>query len=467
MKEKGLIAVLIIVAILVSGCGSYLNTKKSSSMIENSQSEESQIEQTTDSKFEDGEFQIISSYNGIIATAYAETPNGCYEVLYRPSGDGNIIYNDYATQKLIYLSEQPNTTHDNEADTSWIQSTNGGCYPVVGGDKLYLFKLNTPGFIDQLGEAGKGYIYQYNLDGSGKKALTKIDDNETVSGCCIAYDGNNLYYLSILVQEDGIESIYQIIQVNTETGEKTVIKELPIDERHYIVGAVGGSLILKHIINPINIQEGAEEADIKDMYSKQQHQVTICALDGEEKVVKEWNQDEISEMIYDNRMIYWDSKSGEIKSLNIFTLQEDVLISETPADVNGDKYDAITMLPDSYDNHILFNGENMVEDSESGEVYSETVQRLALNISTNEVIRLDLVYTDPLINDARDVSIYAEGADVFFVIVSKKEYAMTDYLEDGQLYITDLIVSVPAVIKKSDYWNNIPNYIEFQDYVYV
>ncbi len=421
----------------------------------------------SDDKFVNGDMRIISSQNGLIATAYASTPNGCYEVFAHPSGEGNILFNDYATAKLIYLSNQPNSTHDDETDTSWLPSTQGGCYPVVGGDKLYLFKLNTPGFIDQLGEAGKGYIYQYNLNGTGKRTLAAIEDNENISGCGIAFDGKNLYYISEMIAEEGAVASISIIQLNVNTGEKTVVKDLPMTERHFIAGAAGGSLILKHIINPVKVSFEDAQADFSEMYANQIHRLTLCTPDGEEKDILQWKQDEISETIYRDNLVYWEAATGKIISKNIFTAQERVYVDSPLKDGDGKPYDFISMSSDGFDGHVLFEAGVMVNDPEYDEAYPELAQKFAIDLTTGELKELNLTENDPLTGDERNVSIYAEGEDVFFLHVSRKEYELVDYFEDGQLYTTNLIVNVPAIISKSDYWNNIPNFTLFEDYVYV
>lgn len=74
------------------------------------------------------QMQIISSHSGIIASGMVGNQNGCYEVLDRPVGDGNILYTDYATKSRIYLSSRITGDHTDESDPSWLKSTVGGCF---------------------------------------------------------------------------------------------------------------------------------------------------------------------------------------------------------------------------------------------------------------------------------------------------------------------------------------------------
>ena len=150
MDKKHILFLVLGFALVLCSCQKVPSEIKESTQSENTQSSPSKV--SSNDEYTKGDLSIISSYNGIIASAYAGTEDGCYEIYYRSRGDGNIFYYDYATEQLVYLSNQTNSDHLDETDSSWLSSTAGGCYPIVGGDKLYLFKLNTPGYIDKLGD---------------------------------------------------------------------------------------------------------------------------------------------------------------------------------------------------------------------------------------------------------------------------------------------------------------------------
>ena len=46
------------------------------------------------------------------------------------------------------------------------------------------------------------------------------------------------------------------------------------------------------------------------------------------------------------------------------------------------------------------------------------------------------------------------------------EYEVPDYAPDGREITTTMLLPNLRLIAKSDYWNNIPNYILLDDYVY-
>ena len=173
--------------------------------------------------------------------------NGCYEVLYRPVGDGNILYTDYASKSRIYLSSRITGEHNNESDSSWLKSTVGGCYFSLTSEYLILFKLNTPAFADSETDMQRGYIAKYDLDGSNRQILTWLAPNETIADGCIASDSENLYYLNYFVQEDGNSSPLSLIQLNITSGEKNEICQLSQNARHLIVGTYQDKIVIKNI----------------------------------------------------------------------------------------------------------------------------------------------------------------------------------------------------------------------------
>ena len=425
---------------------------------ENMQSSPSNV--SSNDEYTKGDLRIISSYNGIIASAYACTDDGCYEIYYRSRGDGNIFYYDYATEQLVYLFNQTNSDHLDETDSSWLSSTAGGCYPMAVDDKLYLFKLNTPGFIDKLGDMGKGYILQMNLDGSDRRVLANIDDNEYISGCAVAYDGKFLYYLSSLLSDDGKESAQSIIRVDIRSGEKRILKELDAAERHFIVGANGGSLVLKHIANPVSFSSMGNNDNWEEQYKNQKHIISIYSVESSnEKEVYSWKQDEINEMLYQDQLIFWSQESKKIESINIFDLSRRELTEQPLADETGKVFDYASLYSDFYDDHILFEAGYLNESAPEEEV-SDEIKRYALDMDTLEIRELTLKNVDG------DIIIHGEGANDFLVQIGKKEIETLDFDSDGEAYQAPLLVRLNALISKEDYWNNQGNYRPFKNLVY-
>lgn len=225
------------------------------------------LTQPSDGSSDAAQMKIISSANGIIASSILGNEKGCYEVFDRPAGGGNLLYTDYATKSHIYLSNQINSDHNNESDTSYLESTIGGCYLALSDDYLFIFKLNTPSFAADETSERQGYIARCDLDGADRQILTKLAANESIVSGCVACDGENLYYLSCLLQDDGTTTPSTLIQLKIADGTRREICQLDSESRHFIVGAHQDKIILKSILNPARL---SDDLSAEDMLTAQQ-----------------------------------------------------------------------------------------------------------------------------------------------------------------------------------------------------
>lgn len=237
------------ICLLFSGCAASLsdaNVKGEKAVTENiSLADSMNLTQPSDGSSDAAQMKIISSANGIIASSILGNEKGCYEVFDRPAGGGNLLYTDYATKSHIYLSNQINSDHNNESDTSYLESTIGGCYLALSDDYLFIFKLNTPSFAADETSERQGYIARCDLDGADRQILTKLAANESIVSGCVACDGENLYYLSCLLQDDGTTTPSTLIQLKIADGTRREICQLDSESRHFIVGAHQDKIILK------------------------------------------------------------------------------------------------------------------------------------------------------------------------------------------------------------------------------
>lgn len=396
--------------------------------------------------------KVISSKNGIIASGMIGNEQGCYEIFYRPAGDGNILYTDYASQNRIYLSSQVTGTHTDSTDTSWLPSTVGGCYLTLTDENLILFKLNTPAFADDASEEAQGYIARYDLNGSERRVLTQLAPNETIADGCIVSDSNNLYYLEYFVNEDGSTTPAIVTKLNIRTGEREEICELSQDERHFIVGTYKDKIILKNIVNPVNAADASSAEDIINAYRQQVHEITLLSADGRQQSVCTWKQDERSEAFDGDTMYYWDNEKQALYRWDFETSAAKCLYSDAITGADGTIYTNLTLLSEPYDQHLLVTAPNPNDPNDS--------VRLAYDLQTNKFSERTLTV------DERDVEILAEGAELFLVRTGLQEYPVTDYAPDGQEIVTEMLLPAVCLMEKEDYWDNLPNYIPIQENVY-
>lgn len=399
------------------------------------------------------QMEIVSSKNGIIASGMIGNEQGCYEIFYRPTGDGNIIYTDYATQNRVYLSSQVTSTHNDSTDTSWLPSTVGGCYFALSDTNLILFKLNTPAFADDDSEETQGYIARYDLNGSNRQVLAKLSSNETIADGCIVSDSKNIYYLEYFVNEDGSNTPTILAKLNISTGERTEICQLPQDSRHFIVGTYNDKIILKSVLNPVNIAEISSGDELVNAYKQQVHEISLISQDGQQQSVCKWKQGTRSEVFDNNTMYYWDNENQAMYRWDFENNSEICLYSGAVIGANGTNYTDLTLRPDTYDEHILATAPDPDDPNNS--------IRLAYDLQSNTFSELTLSANE------RDVEILAEGAQFFLVQIGLKEYPVADYAPNGQEIVTEMLLPDIRLMKKTDYWNNLPEYIPIKENVYI
>ena len=396
------------------------------------------------------QMQIISSHDGIIASGMVGNKNGCYEVLYRPIGDGNILYTDYATKSRIYLSSRITGDHTDESDPSWLKSTVGGCFFSLTPEYLILFKLNTPAFADRETEMQRGYIARYDLDGSNCQVLTKIAPNETIADGCIASDAENLYYLNYFVQEDGSGSPLSLTRLNLTTGEKSELCQFSQDARHRIVGTYRDKIVLKNILNPVTITDDLTGEELVNAFKQQVHEIVLLSTDGQQQPLCQWRQGTRSEMYLDNTMFYWDAEQPGLYKYDLGSGSAVCLYSGAITDENGNAYTNLALSADAFDHHIVLTA---LSDSAD----ADKAARFAFDLEKNTFQTLTLCRNE------HDVHILQEGLDYFLVQAGVKEYAVPDLAPDGQEITTTMLLPNVFLMRKSDYWNNIPNYVEIND----
>lgn len=429
------------------------NVKGQKAVTENiSQADSMNLTQPSDESSDAAQMKIISSANGIIASSILGNEKGCYEVFDRPAGGGNLLYTDYATKSHIYLSNQINSDHNNESDTSYLESTIGGCYLALSDDYLFIFKLNTPSFAADETSERQGYIARCDLDGADRQILTKLAANESIVSGCVACDGENLYYLSCLLQDDGTTTPSTLIQLKIADGTRREICQLDSESRHFIVGAHQDKIILKSILNPARLSDDLSAEDIVRAVQEQVHQLTLLSSDGQQQELCRWKQDERSEMFMNGNMYYWDKETNGLYCWDLESDTPECLFAGPIRFDDEVSYDQLSLSADSFDGHLLATA---VQDSDGQAVscafdpISKSLQKLTLTS-----------------DDEKSVLILAEGSEYFLVRYGLMEYEVPDYAPDGREITTTMLLPNLRLIAKSDYWNNISNYILLDDYVY-
>ena len=319
-------------------------------------------------------------------------------------------------------------------------------------DYLFNFKLNTPSFAADETSERQGYIARCDLDGADRQILTKLAANESIVSGCVACDGENLYYLSCLLQDDGTTTPSTLIQLKIADGTRREICQLDSESRHFIVGAHQDKIILKSILNPAKLSDDLSADDIVRAVQEQVHQLTLLSSDGQQQELCRWKQDERSEMFMNGNMYYWDKETNGLYCWDLESDTPECLFAGPIRFDDEVSYDRLSLSADSFDGHLLVTA---VQDSDGQAVscafdpISKSLQKLTLTS-----------------DDEKSVLILAEGSEYFLVRYGLMEYEVPDYAPDGREITTTMLLPNLRLIAKSDYWNNIPNYILLDDYVY-
>ena len=138
--------------VLLSACtnSNEVNTNSSSDIPEPT----TQIESTDLGTSAPLEMTMALPSTGIFSTEISGNQDGAYYILPNTNDySAQLLYYDYATLQVIYLSDQVVVTNNDE-NPGWIEDIFGGAVPLAVNEKLYIIKY------------GKSPIPNINYDGS-------------------------------------------------------------------------------------------------------------------------------------------------------------------------------------------------------------------------------------------------------------------------------------------------------------
>ena len=157
-------------------------------------------------------------------------------------------------------------------------------------------------------------------------------------------------------------------------------------------------------------------------------------------------------MFMNGNMYYWDKETNGLYCWDLESDTPECLFSDPICFDDEVSYDQLSLSADSFDGHLLATA---MHDS-GGQAVS-----CAFDPISKSLQKLTLTS-----DDEKSVLILAEGSEYFLVRYGLMEYEVPDYAPDGREITTTMLLPNLRLIAKSDYWNNIPNYILLDDYVY-
>ena len=401
-----------------------------------------------DNKNNHHDLYMVTDDYGLMTNTYAGTENGCYELLSGLGFHSNVIYTDYQSRSKIFLSSDAASDHMSDSSTSYISDTYSMVRPVATKNKLLVFDTGSGSImVKKYGEKALSKIISMDFNGENKNKFYTFAANEwmhdTSGVACDKED--NLYFIESYLDEEGYSEKKNIVTVNINTGEKTELLTLDNTDRYFIIGAYGDELVLKKATVPDRSKPFYQQLD------SQKFEIILLNVDTTEtEKITEFGREEKSVLCHDNMLYTLNAGNGNINALNLSTGEEEVVYTIKDSTVNGVKYDSFSLRHDVYDGHILLEGIK-------SDGYKDC---LAVDVNEKTITKLELY------SDDNFCGIFAENSEYFYVQTGEFTYKIEIPDPAGNTYTGDIPMMKMSLIKKADYWNNIPNFIEITDYAY-
>ena len=410
--------------------------------------DDNHFEADFDNKNNHHNLYMVTDDYGLMTNTYAGTENGCYELLSGLGFHSNVIYTDYQSRSKIFLSSDAASDHMSDSSISYISDTYSMVRPVATKNKLLVFDTGSGNImVKKYGEKALSKIISMDFNGENKNKFYTFAANEwmhdTSGVACDKED--NLYFIESYLDEEGYSEKKNIVTVNINTGKKTELLTLDNTDRYFIIGAYGDELVLKKATVPDRSKPFYQQLD------SQKFEIILLNVDTlKTEKITEFGKEEKSVLCHDNMLYTLNADNGTINAINLSTGEEGAVYAIKDSTVNGVKYDGFSLRHDFYDGHILLEGIK-------SDGYKDF---LAVDVNEKTVTKLELYFDDNF------CGIFAENSEYFYVQTGEFTYKIEIPDPAGNTYTGDMRMMKMSLIKKADYWNNIPNFIEITDYAY-
>ncbi len=442
MKLLKFLAFGIICVLTLTACTQGAITQATTQDTANSEDTQGEITIAQDSS----DIVMYSTRQDINESFANSTEYGYYKIEMKNFGSYNFIYTDYETAQRIYLCSTPNCRHNDETCTSYIPNMATGTLIPIEED-MYFLKRSM--YEDS---EGKLELLKMGLNGENQTLVATFENTQSLIGQ-VGADATSLYMILSTYKEPendatiGITT-YQLLKVNKQTGEITILKE---SETNYVLlGAYGRDLIFA------DIDHGASEnytltelaqMEANGVEPNNQAQWNIFGLNVDtlaETDIFSFISNNLYPVIKESDIYFINSATSTMEKINLQT-KETILIAENLKPETG--------ISNIYDEYVLI-------------YYTEDEQRVeaAINVETAEFTILSLGYPDSRGYEAPMlIKILAEFGDNFLVISGSEVQMQTLTNIDGSEQVMPIVVTKYSIISKRDYFANIPNYTQIKD----
>jgi hypothetical protein len=406
------------------------------------------IEGPTEEKNETGDIGLITHPDGLLTNFYADCRNGCFHI-YQYSDDfhRNIVYLDYETATQVFLSADATIPEDSPENTSYIPNAYSGMYLACDKDGLYLFKSSNDLLIKKYGEKALGCISSLSFNGDDRKIIKQFKANEWFRDTsAVAADDKYLYYIVYELDEANDDRIVscKLIQKGKHSDKENTILTLDGEDRHFIIGRTGNTLIMKTISAP------EKDDPIYLQLTNQNHKVyAVNVYSKEEELLTEYKQGEGDRLFYLDNLYIIDKKEKMVyRKARLDDSYEPIIDFSVIYAESGQILD-VYFIQRVFDNHLMI----AVVEGETTSIYAYDIQSNTINQIT------------PYIGDYF-CGIYGESEKQFLVAKGEKLFCYDTVIYGKKEKQTAEVLDF-VLIDKTDYWNSEMNLIDVVDYVYV
>lgn len=298
---KALCSLCLCVLVALSGCGQSGAQMAASQAV----SEKESALETPGEDSDTASLRMLTPPDGVYVTTGMGTQEGYYLLEAQASGGQNMKYIDFATAKLIYLSNDPSALHTTEADTSWMEQS-----------ASFLFVLNEKLYCTATDFSGATVVFEMSPTGSDRRQVLKLPGNLSMKRG-LATDGVNLYTTLDAVNEQ-MQLTSALYCLSPQTGEVTLLQDL--GEADLLYGADGDCLYFK-CTDVLDGQDGLKAESTLKAYSLQKKSL---------ETIFSWPEGSNCGAIRNGYFYYFTYEDGTLYALDLTTKETVTLAQNLP-----------------------------------------------------------------------------------------------------------------------------------------
>lgn len=362
---------------------------------------------------------MVTPIDGAYTNSSSGTNDGYYFVQ-TIEANSNIMYIDFATQKMVYLTSDIAENYDSEANASHLDIAVSSFFTVH--DNLFC-----------VGTAARGNtcIYALAKNGSERRILAELPDNATLKRG-IASDGEYIY--TTLDTIDATANMSRTLyKISLHDGTSSPL--LDLTETDMLYGASNEMLYIKCTdINPTS-------------YESKSELIAYSVVTNEAASIASWPGGSNCGAIANNQFYYLDFATSSLNAFDLTTHTSSVIAADLPIpeDPQNILFDAIR------DNKFIY----MTPVFDATDIYSSHFTTYAVDLTDGLLKEITLHGQS---NDGTYLEILWETEKDFLVVYDRGVQKVSLPAADGTIYDSEIYTLTYALIDKADYFNNVPNY---------